>query len=234
VFTTHTPVPAGNETHGPQELLDAVPDLPGRLGLAEDAFLGLFRTRPDDHDEPVGMTQLALRVSRMRNGVSRLHGEVARAMWRPLFPEYDDDVPITHVTNGAHLPTFLSPPFRELFDRHLGAGWERRASDPRTWEAVDAIPDTELWATRCAARARLIAYARRKSEVDRLQRGEQIDYVRGAATTLDADALTEGRRARSHRQGGSAGQPSRVLARLAGAWIHPRLLRDAWPRQCGR
>jgi glycogen phosphorylase len=192
VFTTHTPVPAGNETYGARELLDAVPDLPGRLEMDEHTFLGLFRTRRHDHEEPVGMTQLAMRMSRTRNGVSRLHGKVARAMWRPLFPDSDDDVPITHVTNGAHLPTFLSPPFRELFDRHLGGDWERRASDPRTWEAVDAIPNGALWATRCAARERLIAYVRRKSEVDRLRRGEQIDYVRGAATTLGDDVLTLG------------------------------------------
>jgi glycogen phosphorylase len=193
VFTTHTPVPAGNETYDAHELLAAVPDLPGRLRLDEQAFLGLLRTHPDDSAEPAGLTQLALRVSRVRNGVSRLHGEVARTMWRPLFPEADEDeVPITHVTNGAHLPTFLSPAFRALFDRYLGGGWERRASDPRTWEPVASIPDEELWATRCAARERLIAYARCESEVDRLQRGEQIEYVRGAASTLDAGVLTVG------------------------------------------
>lgn len=193
VFTTHTPVEAGNETYDGNELLAAVPDLPGRLGIDEHEYLGLFRTHPDDDGEPAGMTQLALRVSRARNAVSRLHGEVARTMWRPLFADSEDEeVPITHVTNGAHLPTFLAPPFRALFDRYLGDGWERRTSDPHTWEAVASIPDEELWATRCSARERLIAYARRKSEVDRLQRGEQIDYVRGAASTLDAEALTLG------------------------------------------
>jgi starch phosphorylase len=193
VFTTHTPVPAGNETYSRDELLAALPDLPSRLGLDEEAFLGLFRTSPHDHGEPAGLTQLAIRVSRARNGVSRLHGEVARAMWRPLFPGAETEgVPITHVTNGAHLPTFLSAPFRALFDRHLGEGWERRAGDPRTWERVASIPDAELWHARCTARERLIAYVRQKSEHDRLQRGEQIEYVQGAATTLDAGALTLG------------------------------------------
>ncbi|HLF68823.1 MAG TPA: alpha-glucan family phosphorylase [Gaiellaceae bacterium] len=193
VFTTHTPVPAGNETYDREELLAVLPDLPARLGLDEETFLGLFRTSPDDRTEPAGFTQLALRLSRVRNGVSRLHGEVARKMWRPLYPgSEEEDVPITHVTNGAHLPTFLSAPFRGLFDRHLGEGWERRAGDPRTWEPVESIPDAELWQARCAAREQLIAYVRQKSEVDRLQRGEQIEYVRSAATTFDADALTLG------------------------------------------
>ena len=193
VFTTHTPVPAGNEVYGRDELLAALPDLPARLGLDEEAFLGLFRTNSWDAGEPAGLTQLALRLSRARNGVSRLHGEVARRMWRPLFPDADEgSVPITHVTNGAHLPTFLSAPLRELFDRHLGGEWERRASDPRTWEPVESIPDAELWHARCRAREQLISYVRQKSELDRLQRGEQIDYVRGAATTLDAGALTLG------------------------------------------
>ena len=191
VFTTHTPVPAGNETYGREELLGALPDLPGRLALDEEAFLELFRTNPADSGEPAGLTQLAIRLSRARNGVSRLHGEVARRMWRPLFPD-EDDVPITHVTNGAHLPTFLSALLRDLFDRYLGEGWELHASDPRTWEPVGSIPDAELWHARCAAREQLIAYVRQKSEIDRLQRGEQIEYVRAAAATLDAGVLTLG------------------------------------------
>ena len=194
VFTTHTPVPAGNEVYGADELLGLLPELPARLGLEDDAFLGLFRTRPGNAAEPGGLTQLALRLSRRRNGVSALHGRVARSMWRPLFPEAraDIDVPITHVTNGAHLPTFLSDPMRDLFDRYLEEGWEERAGDPRTWAPVRAIPDAELWHARCTAREQLIAFVRHKSQLDRLQRGEQIEYVRAAARTLDAGALTLG------------------------------------------
>ena len=193
VFTTHTPVPAGNETYGREELLGALPDLPGRLGLDEEAFLDLFRSRPGDPNDIPGISQLGIRVSRTRNAVSALHGRVAREMWQPFFSAaHAEDVPITHVTNGVHMPTFLTEPFRALYERYLGEGWERRAGDPRTWEPVDEIPDAELWHARCTARERLIAYVRSKSELDRLQRGEQIEYVRGAATTLDAGALTLG------------------------------------------
>jgi starch phosphorylase len=181
VFTTHTPVAAGNETYPPHEFLSAYGTLPSRLGLEDEAFLDLCRV-PGESDP--GMTALALRLARRRNGVSRLHGEVARRMWRPLFPE--GDVPITHVTNGAHLPTFISGPMRELFVRHLGGHW------PASWEGVHEIPNEELWDARCEARRRLIEFVRVKGEQDSLQRGEQLDYVRRIERALDPDALTIG------------------------------------------
>jgi starch phosphorylase len=102
VFTTHTPVPAGNETYSREEFLHAFGDLAYRLAVDDEEFLGLCRINPDNADEPPGMTPLALRMSRRRNGVSRLHGEVARRMWEPMFPGVPvAEVPITHVTNGA-------------------------------------------------------------------------------------------------------------------------------------
>ena len=193
VFTTHTPVPAGNETYGVGELLAAYDDLPARLGITPERLVSLCRARPDDDRESPGMTPLALRLSRSRNGVSRLHGEVARGMWQPMFGSHAvADVPITHVTNGAHLPTFVSRPFVELFDRHLGPRWWERAADPGTWVKVHEIPNAELWAARRAARESLIEWARRKSQTDRLLRNEQIDYVSAAAHALDPDALTLG------------------------------------------
>lgn len=193
VFTTHTPVQAGNETYDAAEFLQAFGALASRLRLDEGAFLDLCRTRPGDPDDRPGMTPLAIRLSRARNGVSRLHGEVARRMWQPLFPGSEAiDVPITHVTNGAHLPTFTSDPMRALFARHLGDGWLRRSADPSAWEGVLAIPNAELWAARCEARERLVRFVRSKGQDDRLLRGEQIDYVREIETALATDALTVG------------------------------------------
>ncbi len=108
VFTTHTPVPAGNETYEREEFLDAFGDLAYRLGVDDDEFLGLCRVEPGNGEELPGMTPLAIRMSHRRNGVSRLHGSVARAMWQPMFPGKDpEQVPITHVTNGAHVATFV-------------------------------------------------------------------------------------------------------------------------------
>jgi glycogen phosphorylase len=192
VFTTHTPVAAGNETYSPEEMAAAYGDLAARLGMDMDAFLGLMRVHPEDPGEQPGMTPLALRMSRRRNAVSRLHGEVARQMWQPLFGGAVEDVPITHVTNGSHVPTFVSDPIRVLLDRYLGEDWLERAGDSATWEQVRAIPNAELWAARSRARAELVEYVRAKSQQDRLLRGEQLDYVRAVADSLDQDALTLG------------------------------------------
>jgi starch phosphorylase len=139
------------------------------------------------------MTPLALRTSGRRNGVSRLHGEVSRAMWRRLFGASSPaDVPIGHVTNGAHLPTFLAEPMRRLLARHLGEDWVLRAADPSVWEAVRGVPDAELWAARCEARDRLGRFVREKTEQDRLLRGEEIEAARALEWWLEPDALTLG------------------------------------------
>ncbi len=192
VFTTHTPVPAGNEAYEPQSLANAFADLPKRLGIDTDRFLDLCRSHPGTEEWP-GMTPLALRLARHANGVSRLHGEVAREMWRPLFHDVPAaEVPIGHVTNGVHLPSFLSGPMRELFDDHLGEGWLRRASDPATWEPVADIPNGELWAARRASREQLVEYVRTKSVQDRLLRGEDPAYVKLAAESFDPNTLTIG------------------------------------------
>src|SRR5260370_30385372 len=107
------------------------------------------------------MTELALRVSRSANAVSRRHGEVARAMWQSLWPERQGEaVPITHVTNGVHGATWIADPLRELLSRHMGTDWERSAADPARWAAIDAIPDEELWAVRNEQRARLLQVLR--------------------------------------------------------------------------
>src|SRR5262249_24881676 len=192
-FTTHTPVPAGNETYQREEFLGAFGDLPTRLGIDDEAFLALCRINPADTAERPGMTALALHVSDRRNGVSRLHGEVARAMWQPLFRSATvAQVPIRHGTNGAHLPTFLGDPMGELVGRYRGSDWLWRAGDAGTWEPVADIPNEELWRTRCEARRRLIEYIRVKTEEDQLLRGEQIDEVRAVARSLEDDILTLG------------------------------------------
>ena len=103
-----------------------------------------------------------------------------------------DDVPITHVTNGAHIPTWIGGPMRELLDRHLGEGWPERAVDPATWEPVDEIPSAELWAVAPRQRGELIDVVRERSVGDRLGRGDTAEYVRAAAEALDPDVLTVG------------------------------------------
>jgi glycogen phosphorylase len=193
IFTTHTPVPAGNDTYPADQVLEALSGLTQEMGTDPAEIIRLGRTRPEDEGEPFGISQLALRTSRAANGVSRRHGEVARDMWRELWPgRAVDDVPIGHVTNGVHVPTWLGGPMRELLDRHLGDGWLDGAADPATWSGVDDISDEELWAVRSRQRAELVEYVRDKSVVDRLGRDEPRSYVEAAAGAFDPDTLTIG------------------------------------------
>ena len=183
VFTTHTPLAAGNETYPPEVFERAFAGLEADIG-AEAGSLGRLAASADGG---AGMSALAMRVSSRQNAVSRLHGATAREIWAPAFP----DAAIDHVTNGAHLATFLAEPLAQLFDRHLDGRWRRSPADVSAWEGVRAIPDEELWAARCAARGRLVRFAAGRAVSDRLLRGEDLDYARAAAG-LDPDALTLG------------------------------------------
>jgi starch phosphorylase len=193
VFTTHTPVAAGNEGYGEAEIEPVLGTYLDHLGVPRAAFYDLGRVAAGRHDEATNITPLALRTSRASNGVSRRHGEVARAMWRPLWPERSvETVPIGHVTNGVHTATWMAGPMQELFTRHLGSDWRSRIADTETWGAIERIPDEELWKVRGELRAALIRYVRERSVIDRLGRGEAPDYVEQAARVFDPDVLTIG------------------------------------------
>ncbi|MFZ0973722.1 MAG: alpha-glucan family phosphorylase [Solirubrobacteraceae bacterium] len=193
VFTTHTPVPAGNDTYPTEQMEEAIGNLVAQLGIDSDEVIALGRTHPEDADEDFGVTQAALHMSRAANGVSRRHGEVAREMWQSLWPEVPvDRVPIGYVTNGVHVPTWIGAPIRELLDRHLGEGWMTRAAEPDTWAAVDQISDEDLWAARERQRTDLVERVRARSATERLLRGDPPDYVDAAATAFDPHTLTIG------------------------------------------
>ena len=138
------------------------------MGIDVGELVRRGRTNPDDEHEPFGVTQFALRSSRIANGVSARHGEVARGMWQGLWPDRAvEDVPIAHVTNGVHIPTWIGAPMRELLDRHLGEGWMDRAVEPvHVGRASTEIPDADLWAARSEQRRELIELVRARS-VDR-------------------------------------------------------------------
>ncbi len=193
VFTTHTPVPAGNETYSAEQIREVLGDLSSALETDEGTVLGLGRSRPEDPEEPLGLTVLGIRTSRATNAVSRVHRQVSRLMWHHLFPGGSiDDVPIRHVTNGVHLPTWMAPAMRWLLDLYLGEGWHRRATEPATWEAVEDIPDEELWSVRGQLRADLVDYVRDRAVGDRLARGESTEYAEAGGRAFDPDALTIG------------------------------------------
>jgi starch phosphorylase len=194
VFTTHTPVPAGNDTYPADQVAATLRRVTERAGTEVGSLIRLGRTHMDDEGEPVGVTQLALRSSRAANGVSKRHGEVAREMWHAMWPDRGvDDVPITHVTNGVHVPTWVGAPMRRLLDRHVGEGWAQRlldSDDPLA--AIEQIPAEELWAVRCDQRARLVEFVKETSVRDRVARGEPRHYAEAAANAFDPEVLTVG------------------------------------------
>jgi glycogen phosphorylase len=193
VFTTHTPVPAGNDTYPGDEVQKAIGRLADELSVPVSEVIELGRTNPEDAAQPFGVTQAALRLSRAANAVSRRHGEVAREMWHELWADGPvDKVPIGHVTNGAHFPTWVGAPMRELLDQHLGPDWLDRAIDPEVWSAVDQISDADLWAVRERQRTELVSFIRERSTEDRLARSDTLEYVEAAARSFDPDVLTIG------------------------------------------
>jgi starch phosphorylase len=192
VFTTHTPVAAGNETYERSEVLRMLGRIADLAGDREQ-FLALGRADPNQSWQPMSLTTIALRASRHANAVSRRHGEVARAMWQPLFSGHaQNEVPISHITNGVHIPTWLHGPMRVPLDRYLGAGWLGRADQPATWEPVRDIPDAELWQARSAARRQLVDLVVRRGTADRLRRGEPLTYAAAVGSGFGAERLTIG------------------------------------------
>ena len=162
VFTTHTPVPAGHDAF-PFHLVEThLAGCWGRLGDHREDFLSLGRY-DNGQGTMFNMTALALRAADSVNAVSRLHGEVTRAMWAPLFPGVETEkVPVTSITNGVHVLTWLSGDLAKLFDRYLDSHWRERMDDPLTWERVLAIPDAELWKVRESLRGYLLAFTRER------------------------------------------------------------------------
>ncbi len=159
VFTTHTPVPAGNDQF-PLWLVDKYfAQVWPELGLTHDQFIELGKVSQPWGDSFV-MPVLALKLSQFRNGVSELHGQVSRKMWKWLWPDQrEEDVPITHITNAVHAGSWLARRMRLLYERYLGADWQKNQDDPDFWAQIENIPDAELWAVRRHLKRKLLVYA---------------------------------------------------------------------------
>ena len=195
VFTTHTPVAAGNDEFDPGLVIRCFGETYlQQLGLSQDQFLGLGQVDPNESQERYGLTPLAIRMSRSTNGVSLKHGEVSRALWQKLFPgKKIEEVPITHITNGVHAPTWISPLLRYLFEEYVGQDWHEQLRDRSRWgSSVRNIPDEELWTAHTLLKERLIAFVRFRSVQSRKASGERSDYVEAAKTVFDPRALTIG------------------------------------------
>lgn len=189
VFTTHTPVEAGHDKFPPSLAEDHLRTLAEGMGLDLQEVLGLGRTHPNDATEPFMPTVMALRHSRRANGVSALHGAVAREMWQVLWPgRKPEEVPIGHVTNGVHLSTWLAPEVNDIYTARLSPNWKEAMAHPSTWTPIEFIDPGEIWEIRQILKARTIRFAR--SQVARMR--ERLELPPLDPPPLDPEALTIG------------------------------------------
>jgi starch phosphorylase len=192
-FTTHTPVPAGHDRFDGGLIEEHLGPLRDVLGLSHESLMGLGREDPNNPEEQFCMTVLGLRLARRANAVSALHGEVSRAMWTGLFPgKTEDTVPIGHITNGVHVPTWLAPQMFRLYDRHFGTGWHEHNGEARIWESIENVDDGELWETHLSLKARLLEFVRRSAVEQAERRGESSEIRRRLSRILSPDVLTIG------------------------------------------
>jgi len=192
VFTTHTPVPAGHDRFGADLIDEHLGPLREDLGISHEALMELGAEHSGRHHE-FCMTVLGLKLSRRANAVSSLHGEVSRAMWTGLFPgRCEDDVPIGHITNGVHVPSWLAPQMFRLYDRHLGTNWHQHSGESRIWEGIENIDDAELWETHSSLKARMLDFIRRRAVEQAAPRHESVSTISRLGRVLSPDALTIG------------------------------------------
>ena len=173
-FTTHTPVPAGHDRFDYELVAEHLGPIADAVGLDAGGLMALGRVDPNNHNETFCMTVLAFKTARRANGVSNLHGVVSRRMWKNLWPwKSEAEVPIGHITNGVHVPTWLAPQMRQLYDRHLVEKWYLQSGEARIWADFDRVDPGELFETHQALKVQCINYARRKmAEMYRRHEGE--------------------------------------------------------------
>ena len=193
IFTTHTPVPAGHDRFHPDLIEEHLGPLRDQLGISHENLMGFGREHPSDQGEPFCMTVLGLKLARRVNAVSSLHGEVSRAMWKDLYPGRPEDaVPIGHITNGVHVPSWLAPQMCRLYDRHLGVGWQQRSGSKSTWEAIENVDDGELWETHLSLKSQLLDFARHRAVEQAERRSESATSLQRLGKVFSPDALTIG------------------------------------------
>jgi glycogen phosphorylase len=182
VFTTHTPVQAGHDYFPPELVLEQLGWLARDAGLAPHELLALGRVHPDDEHERFCMTVLALRSAARANGVSALHGQVSRRMWQALWPARSEgEVPIGHVTNGVHAPSWLAPQLATGYAHYLGSDWRTHLASPDARGAIAGVADAVIWETHQLLKRRMLAYVARRA----MARANEISEI-------DPDALTIG------------------------------------------
>lgn len=192
VFTTHTPVLAGHDIFSSQLMDKYLDNYRKSLGIDREAFLQLGM-QDAGTGQGFNMTTLALRMANQRCGVSRLHGKVTRGMWHGLWPGMPEDwVPISHITNGIHVPSWVAPELARLFEKYLGADWIKDHDNDWLWEGILNIPDGELWAVHQLLKRKLLGAMREGARSCWIENNVGQSHVLGLGVLLDPEALTIG------------------------------------------
>lgn len=204
VFTTHTPVPAGIDRFPADMVKTYLASFAPSLRLDMEGLLALGRDNVANKSEPFSMATLAIRTSDACNGVSKLHGEVSRDMWRAVWPHVpQEEIPITHVTNGVHARTWLSPDLLGLLQRYLGDRWRDNPGDHSIWDAIHEVPDDELWRMHQTQRQSMMVWVRQTLTQQLADRGVSPAKITECVEGLSDDALTIGfaRRFATYKRG---------------------------------
>jgi len=193
VFTTHTSVPAGIDLFDSALMWEYFHEYCREAGIPFERLMEMGRRSPADPQEPFSMAILAIKASSFRNAVSRLHRSVSQEMWQDLWPQLPVwEIPITSITNGVHLLSWLNNDLATLYDQYLQPDWRERATDPETWQEIESIPDQELWEAHRRCKRRLVTFVRERQMDAAQQRKASLAELRRAAEVLDPEAFTIG------------------------------------------
>ncbi len=193
VFTTHTPVPAGHDRFDGSLVEEHLGPLRDQLGISYEQLMGLGRVEPQNENESFCMTVVGLKLTRRANAVSALHGHVSRRMWAHLWPwRVEEEIPIGHITNGVHIPSWLAWQMNQLYDRHFPADWMDKMGEAKAWENIYTVDPGELWETHNALKNLMLQFVRRRVSRQCRRRGESEEAVETARNLLDPGALTIG------------------------------------------
>jgi starch phosphorylase len=186
-------VPAGHDRFSGALIEEHLGPLRDALGISYEQLMGLGRVEPHNESEPFCMTVIGLKMSRRANAVSNLHGHISRRMWANLWPwRVEEEIPIGHITNGVHIPSWLAQQMLQLYDRHFPAGWIFRMGEPEVWQTIHNVDPGELWETHNALKNLLLAFVRRRVSRQCRRRGESEETVEAARNILDPNVLTIG------------------------------------------
>src|SRR6185437_365433 len=193
IFTTHTSVPAGIDLFDSGMMYTYFQDYCNDVGISFDRLLALGRREPGDSQEPFSMAIAAFKTSAYRNAVSRLHRRVSQQMWEGLWPNLPVwEVPITSITNGVHLSSWINGDLAGIYDQYLQPDWREGHADPKIWDQISEIPAAELWEAHRRRKRRLVGFVRERAAASAIERNAPAPEVRRLHEVLDPEALTIG------------------------------------------